>query len=390
MAAGCWGDTGAVAHARMRDLPTTVGHRGGPATRRLGRRHEGLLGAAGPVPAVLALQAAAGNRAVAAALGTVVQRACACGGTCPSCAAADVGVLAPLAVLQRQGGTADDLSGSPFAAFDPALKAKLAEPGVFDRGGAATLAAALDRLPNAAVAAISRVGAMISATAPFLWQYVAKIHGGWITDNFGMGVAWTDGAALASVLAADAGWCRDNPATARWYHGSTAAYRQIPARPGAASLHVITAGSTDVHIDVHQPVEGKETSWPWRGQCNIDWSAWASHAADVSGGGARGTAVGRYAVARGRIEELRSSAEATDAQRRRLDAAAAHLDAIAGKVQKYAAVGNMAGDEWEGDRQMAADRPVMAELEAAEAIVREVAAEQAVERMERGNRHRKL
>lgn len=341
----------------------------------------------GSVAVVRALQAAAGNRAVAAALGGVVQRSCACGGTCPSCQLAGP---EPVAV-QRQGpAVADDLAGTPFASFDPQLRAKLAEPGVFDRGGAPTLAAALDRLPNAVVAALARVGAMISATAPFLWAYVAKIHGGWITDNFGVGVAWTDGAALAGVLAADPGWCRDNPATARWYHGSTAAYRQIPARPGAASLHVITAGSTDVHIDVHQPVEGKEESWPWRGQCNIDWSAWASHAGDVGGGGgARGTTVGRYATARGRIEELRSAAEATDAQRRRLDAAAAHLDKIAEKVQKYAAVGNMAGDEWEGDRQMTADRPVMAELEAAEAILREVASEQATERMgQRGQRWR--
>ncbi len=28
-------------------------------------------------------------------------------------------------------------------------------------------------------------------------------------------------------------------------------------------MHVITAGTTEVHIDVHQPVESKEESWPW-------------------------------------------------------------------------------------------------------------------------------
>jgi hypothetical protein len=285
-------------------------------------------------------------------------------------------------VVQRAGP--DDLTGTPFASFDPALRAKLAEPGVFDRGGAATLAEALDGLPNVVIAAFARVGAMISATAPFLWTHVKRIKGGWATDNFGIGVEWSGGAALTSVLAADPGWCRDNPATARWYHGSTDSFRQIPSRPGAASLHVITTGSTDVHIDVHQPIEGKETAWPWKGQCDLDWSAWASHAADVEGGGgARGTTVGRYGTARGRINELRSAAECTDDQRRRLDTAAGHLDTIANKVQKYAALGGMVGDEWEGDRQMAADRPTMAELERAEAIVREVAAEQDIARMKR-------
>jgi hypothetical protein len=299
--------------------------------------------------------------------------------------------------VQREGpatgaGGPDDLSGTPFAALDPALKAKLAEPGVFDRGGKATLAAALNDLPNVALAALARVGSMISATAPFLWAYVKRIRGGWATDNFGIGVEWSSGSALAAVLAADPGWCRDNPATARWYHGSTDSFRQIPSRPGAASLHVITAGSTDVHIDLHQPIEGKETSWPWKGQCDLNWSAWVSHAGDVEGGGgARGTTVGRYGEAWGGINRLRAAPECTDEQRKRLDTAAEHLSAITDKVQKYAALGAMVGDEWEGDRQMAADAATMSSLRQAEAIVREVGAEQAVTRMERSpsrSRHR--
>lgn len=335
---------------------------------------------------VLGLQRAAGNRAVSAML--TVQRSCGCGGSCPACR---------WEAVQREGpatgaGGPDDLSGTPFAALDPALKAKLAEPGVFDRGGKATLAAALNDLPNVALAALARVGSMISATAPFLWAYVKRIRGGWATDNFGIGVEWSSGSALAAVLAADPGWCRDNPATARWYHGSTDSFRQIPSRPGAASLHVITAGSTDVHIDLHQPIEGKETSWPWKGQCDLNWSAWVSHAGDVEGGGgARGTTVGRYGEAWGGINRLRAAPECTDEQRKRLDTAAEHLSAITDKVQKYAALGAMVGDEWEGDRQMAADAATMSSLRQAEAIVREVGAEQAVTRMERSpsrSRHR--
>jgi len=58
-------------------------------------------------------------------------------------------------------------------------------------------------------------------------------------------------------------------------------------------MHVITAGTTEVHIDVHQPVESKEESWPWM------------------------------------------------------------------TVQKYAALGGMVGNQWEGDQQMLKDTPTM-------------------------------
>ena len=34
--------------------------------------------------------------------------------------------------------------------------------------------------------------------------------------------------------------------------------------------------ATEVHIDVHQPVEDKETSWPWVGQFDYDCGAAAT------------------------------------------------------------------------------------------------------------------
>lgn len=280
-------------------------------------------------------------------------------------------------VVQRQADPSD-LTGTQFESLDPMLKTKLADRTVFNWGSKARLAEALADLPNANIASMSRVGAMISASASFLWAQVRRITGAWITDNFGMGVEWSDPGGLAATLAASPGWCRDNPVTARWYHGSTNSFRQIPGQPGAASLHVTTSGRPDVHIDAHQPIEGKETRWPWAGQCNLDLSAWWDHAGDViAGGGATGTAVGRYAAARGNINTVRRSPYFDPRTHQpKLTQASQLLDTIANNVQGYAAMGNMVGDEWEGDRQMLRDRPVMEALEHAERLINEVLIEQ--------------
>lgn len=221
---------------------------------------------------------------------------------------------------------------------------------------------------------MARIGAAISATAPFIWVHVARIRGGWITDNFGLKIDWTDGSALGAVLAGDDNFCRDNPLTAMAYHGTTSAYRQIPKSPGAASMHVITAGSTEVHIDVHQPVEGKETSWPWAGQCDYDLSAWSDHASDVmGGGGAAGTAVGRCASARDGINKARVSGYfVKEKHGARLDQAEETLNSVGLKVQKYAAMGAMIGNEWEGEKEMLKDVATMSKLEDAEKLISEV------------------
>jgi hypothetical protein len=264
----------------------------------------------------------------------------------------------------------EDLTGTPFESLDPMLKTKLADRSIYDWKGKPTLAEALNEESNAGLAAIARVAAMISASAPFLWKYVAGISGAWVTDNFGVGFTWNDPGTLTADLVGNGSFCRDNPVTARWYHGSPNAFRQIPGSPGSPSLHVITGGHTDVHIDLHQPIEGKETGF-FAGQCNLDLGAWWDHAGDVvSGGGATGTAVGRFGVARGTLNELRTGA--VEEENRQLDVAKGKLDSIMYVVQKYAAMGAMVGNEFEGDRQMLADKATMKALEEAEGILQEV------------------
>lgn len=268
----------------------------------------------------------------------------------------------------------EDLTGTPFESLDPTLKTKLADKSIYDWKGKPTLAEALNEESNANLAAIARVAAMITASAAFLWKYVARINGAWVTDNFGVGFTWNDPGTLTADLIGNGNFCKDNPVTARWYHGSPNAFRQIPSSPGNPSLHVITGGHTDVHIDLHQPIEGKETGF-FAGQCNLDLGAWWDHAGDVvAGGGATGTAVGRFGAARGGLSNLRAAANEED--NRQLDAANAKLDSIVYVVQKYAAMGAMVGNEFEGDRQMLADKATMKTLEEAETIIREVRLEQ--------------
>jgi len=375
----------------------TVDHTVSTAAGRFGRKVPILAGRADP-HLFLALQRSVGNAATARFVHAQrraegLQRACDCGGSCSECTArtpvdiADETSLVRTSLQRLPDGTVQrepdpaDLTGSNFAALDPRLQAKLKDKAVFNWGGKATLKEALDAMSNASVAVMSRIGAMISATSPWLWSYVAKIGGGgWITDNFGMGFTWTDGAALGAALAANGSFCQDNPITAQYYHGTTSAYRQIGSNAGTATMHIITAGRTEVHIDAHQPVEGKEAN----GRCNYDFKAWMGHAVDVAGdgkGGATETAVGRYAGVYGEID----GAKRDMFYRPKLDddglaGAAETLKTISMKVQRYAAMGKMIGNEWEGDQEMLKDSVTMAVLVDAESIVRQIRAAQSERR----------
>lgn len=371
-------NTAAMAY-RWEATPAPASRVNLPARPALTAGRMGPLRGAYAVGQLLDIQRTAGNAAAGLAAqrcGDIPPESCPCHGNGP----------APEAV-QRDTPAATttkdptDLSGTPFDSLDATLKPKLADQSVFSWRGKATLAEALNEIPNAQLAALSRVAAMISGTAPFLWKYVAKIGGTWVTDNFGVGIEWLSSGSLTSDLQASGNFCKDNPVTAKWYHGSTNAFRQIPSAPGAASLHVITGGSTDVHIDMHQPIAGKEKSWPFAGQCDLDLSAWASHAGDVmGGGGARDTAVGRFGEARAGITRGQDDVYGTDEQRKRLAEATRLLNEIMGTVQKYAAMGGMVGDEFEGDRAMLKDKATMGKLEQAEGIIRDVRGEQLTEK----------
>jgi hypothetical protein len=363
---------------------STEGRRSGSLALLLGR-----LGSAESSRVLLDVQSSLGNGAATRLVGAAhfVQRACSCGGTCSSCrvdsdtqGSEPFGVQrdpAPPATTPGDDKDAGDLTGTPFETLDPMLQAKLKDKTVYNWGGAATLAEALGKIDNGTLAVLARVAAMISATAPFLWASVKSFGGAWITDNFGIKIEWTSGATVGSSLDANPSFCRDNPVTALLYHGTTDAHRQIAGTAGAPSLHVITGGSTEVHIDAHQPVEGKETTWPFTGQCDYDLSAWWSHAGDVvSGGGAtgaRGTAVGRFASARDHVNGARRDLYyEKDADEPPLGTATDHLNTIMMVVQKYAAMGAMIGNEWEGDKLMLADTATMAELQAAENLIQRV------------------
>lgn len=328
-----------------------------PSTAARPEPERAAVRAPGPPSAarrVLALQRDAGNRAVSRAL--------------------QPAPAGPVVVQRDDPKDPADLTGTVFEKFDVELKKKLADRSVFTWTHP-TLAETLKEMSNANVTILARIGAMITTTAPFLWPFVRTIAGGgWITDNFGLPIGWTDAAAVEKALVARDDFCKDNPLTAKWYHSTTSAYRQIPPGPGAPSMHVVTAGRTEVHIDVHQPVEGKEKSWPWAGQCDYNLDAWSDHKKDVGGaGGARGTAVGRYGVAKGWVGQLRRSPyyeKAADESR--LADADASLVAIEMVVQKYAALGSMVGSEWEGDQQMLKDAPTMGKLQKAEGLLQQV------------------
>jgi hypothetical protein len=260
--------------------------------------------------------------------------------------------------------SANDLSGTPFANFHPRLKTELATK--FDKGTHATLAAALDALRNEDIASMARVGSRVSDIEPGLWDHVKEIKGGWITDNYGIGMVWKDDSKAEEFVLTkgSSSWCKDNPVSALAYHGTTHSARQIPDSPGLPGLHAIFHGAkSDLHIDLHQPLK-KDTDV--LGYCSTEAKSWKEHAADVElGGGARATPLGRYAGAKGRISQLR--AKLTDQWAlNQLKEAEKDLDAISKKVTEYAARGKMTGTSFEGDQAMAADKTTMEHLEAAE------------------------
>lgn len=333
---------------------------------------------------MLGAQRSIGNRAAATMLAgsstRPVQRACACGGTCSTCApttelgdnltteapSVQARSLQAISIQREDPKDPGDLTGTNFEKLDPTLQTKLKDKSVFDWGGKTTLAEALNEKSNEIISVMARVGAAISATAPFLWGYVARIGGGGITDNFRLEIGWTSGNAVGKLLAANPSFCKDNPKTAMHYHGTTDAYRYIPGTPGAATIHVITGGNTEVHIDAHQPVEGKEED----GSCNYNLLAWMSHAVDVMfGGGASGTPVARYGAARNRIKQLREHNLPGEGDQAQTIQAEKLLDEIVMKVQKYAALGAMNGDEFQGDMEMKKDAVTMGKLIQAEGLI---------------------
>jgi hypothetical protein len=340
--------------------------------------------------AVLSLQRSIGNRSVMLLLesgqrstargvaprsipSTPVQR---CGDISPdNCPCHDDGSpespVQRQSVVQRDGGKDPaDLSGTVYDRFHPDLKKLLADKNRFD-WSEPTLAATLDKMDQGKIAILSRIGTMITASGvDFLWPFIKKIRGeAWITDNFGIRVEWTDTALLNKELAAHKNFCKDNPRTAMKYHETTSAYRQWD-KSGEPSLHIITEGKTELHIDVHQPVEGKEEN----GQCNYHALDWLSHAADVAaGGGARKTAVGRYAVAKVAIYKAREHAKYDKAvDEPKLSEAAQQLESIAEPVRKYATAGELDQGGWKGDKEMLRDVDTMSVLERAEENIRRV------------------
>jgi hypothetical protein len=271
----------------------------------------------------------------------------------------------PVPAPTGSGSTsANDLSGTPFANFHPRLKTELATK--FDKGSHATLAAALDALRNEDIASMARVGSRVSDIEPGLWDHVKEIKGGWITDNYGIGMVWKDDAKAEEFVLTKGSstWCKDDPVSALAYHGTTHSTRQVPDSPGLPGLHAIFHGAkSDVHIDLHQPLKKGTTLL---GYCQMDVKSWKEHAADVElGGGARATPLGRYAGAKGRIAKLRDTLKDPWALNQ-LKEAEKDLKAIEKKVTEYAARGKMVGTSFEGDQAMAADKTTMEHLEAAE------------------------
>jgi hypothetical protein len=255
--------------------------------------------------------------------------------------------------------TADpnDLTGTPFKSLDERLRRKLADTGF--RGGD-TLAKALGALSNEAINAMARVGAMLSATDPAVWDLVARIKGAWVTDNWGMGVVWTDEKAVTDHCQPDNTWCKDSPLNPM--HETHNAWRRV-TRGGGPGLHLIldnSGGTSDIHVDAHQPVEGKNKD----GSCDMPIGDTITHMLEVGlahGGGlagARDTPVGQYSWAQAQAANPPANVGPKAAQ-----GARAELDAIANVVTTYAAMGRLVdGRLSEGDKAMAADAATMAHL----------------------------
>jgi hypothetical protein len=307
-----------------------------------------------------------------ASVGLFAQRKCACEQAGAGCGCGERGGATTTELTVQRVTDPDDLSGSPFASLAPGVKKVL--PRLIDKGAKPTLAEALNELSNETIASIARVGSDIATNDPGLFDHIEKIKGGWITDNYGIGIVWKDIDAAKSYLlkSSPLKWCQDDPVSSLWYHGTTDTYRQIPDTAGDLAMHVsFDRNTADIHIDLHQPVDGKI---PFTGYCSYQGkSLIEGHAKDVLGGaGARVLPIGRYANARGDINRLRDKVSGDSDKKARLDGAAADLDAISAKVTEYAAEGGQEGQQFAGDKAMAADDATMDRLKKAEAAIADV------------------
>ena len=351
-----------IAFRKAPDLHTAAHEAAHIVQQRAGVHLKGGVGVAGDAYEQHADQVA--DRVVAgASAGDLLGAAsCACGSceTCTQKAASTAVQLDPTEPAERPAPERDpnDLTGTKFEPFDSNLKHKLVECNF--KGEHPTLEAALTTLTNVAISSMARVASTVSAIDPALWGFIRRINGGWITDNWGMGVTWDEvGVAAHCIGSGPKAWCKDNPTTAKIYHGTENSYRRVTAGSGPGLHVIINGGGSDVHVDAHQPVDKKDED----GSCCTDSIGWISHAWDVAGpGGAKSSPIGRYGRARDQINRKVVGPL-------KLGEAKNQLDMIADRVTVYAANGKREGETFEGDRLMLADRYVMERLETAERML---------------------
>lgn len=370
---------------------------------------------------LLRMQRTVGNRAVALA----VQRArCGCRGGCGSCSGSSVlgasteddardAVQRAVSVQRAPDcttGNSTDLTGTPWATMDPSLKSVLAAS-FLHRGddteslawayfGHArddcndSLAAALDRHPPVFAAAIARVGSMVSSVDPALWPFVKVVHNAWRTDNWGMGVAWTDPVKLEAHLQDSPKFCKDNPISAMiFHHGASNAWRQVAnGKPG---LHVVVDGQPEIHIDMHQPTKGRQY-WPTDSYCAWSAAALAGHAGDVFGGAGTPRGITRWSSDNVTWFNLKGALDAEprgDADKQpdlaKLKEAADTLDALKPRMQSAAGQGDLDSDQsgFASDDALEADPDVTGKLEGVETTLkqlRDALAARAAANIERG------
>ncbi len=254
-------------------------------------------------------------------------------------------------VVARRPGDADDLTGTVYDSFHPSLKAALTTK--FPKGSHTRLADALNDLTNETVAILTRIGSRIGDYDPDVWTYIKAIPtSGWITDNWGA-MFPVDTTGMIAHLTGSPKWCKDDPDSAKEWHGTENCWRE-PAG-GMPGLHIPVRdnGTSDLHVDYHQPVEMGSG-----GNCRF-WTTpggLIGHAEDVlAGGGARLTGVAMYSQHRARLD----TAAADGVDPGSIEDARKLLDSIANKVRQYASQGQLQGSEFAGDKAMAADEETM-------------------------------
>jgi hypothetical protein len=258
--------------------------------------------------------------------------------------------------VQRQ----DKVKPSPFDQLDPKLKEKLQASG-FTRDS-------VTGMTNESINGMARVGAMLSDKDAAVWDLVKGVKGGWVTDNWAIGMEWTDENAVGDHCKDDPDWCKDSPHNPA-HEGKVNAWRRV-TRGSGPGLHLIldnARGHSDIHVDAHQPVKDKNKD----GSCSLDIpDLLLKHGPDwigAKGGGlagARDTPVGRYSWARANIDGAAVSDEAKKQ-------ASAELDAIGDKVAMYASRGKLVeGLLSEGDKAMQGDKETMDHLNKAIDLLR--------------------